>query len=215
MKTAISAALLAATLSLASFAHAAPPDDAVARLQHGWEEIKYAAPPAQQEKRFEQLAMEADQALAQFPDRADVLIWHGIVKASYAGAKGGLGALSLAKVARKDFEHALQVDPNVLSGSAYTSLGSLYYQVPGWPIGFGSDKLAEENLGKGLALNPDGIDPNYFYGDYLYRNGKFDQAEQYLRRALQAPPRPNRQLADAGRRKEVQDLLAKIAEKRR
>ena len=39
--------------------------------------------------------------------------------------------------------------------------------MPGWPIGFGDKKKAEEYLKKALAANPDGIDPNFFYGDFL------------------------------------------------
>ena len=79
-----------------------------------------------------------------------------------------------------------------LDGSAYTSLGSLYYQVPGWPIGFGDDAKARELLQKALALNPEGIDPNYFMGDFLYRKGDYEAARQALARALKAPPRPDR-----------------------
>lgn len=203
-----------ATLAAAA-AFASPVDDTVSQLQHRWEEVKYGAPAADQERGFQALATEADQALARYPDRAEVLIWHGIIVASYAGAKGGLGALGLAKDARKDFETALKIDRQALSGSAYTSLGSLYYQVPGWPIGFGDDKKAVENLKQGLALNPAGIDANYFYGDYLFRNGKLDEAEQVLRKALQAPARPGRKLADEGRRREIDALLEKIAAKRR
>jgi tetratricopeptide (TPR) repeat protein len=90
----------------------------------------------------------------------------------------------------------------------------LYYQVPGWPIGFGDDKKALENLKRGLAINPDGIDPNYFYGDYLFRKGDYDGAERALRKALQAPARPGRKLADEGRRGEIAQLLDQIAAKR-
>ncbi|MFM1869833.1 MAG: hypothetical protein RLY99_577, partial [Pseudomonadota bacterium] len=90
-----------------------------------------------------------------------------------------------------------------------------YYQVPGWPIGFGDDKKATEFLRKGLAINPDGIDPNYFYGDFLFRNGDLAGAEKSLRKALQAAPRNGRKVADDGRRKEINQLLEKIAEKRK
>lgn len=215
MNTFFRAAVPALAFLAAGAALAAPVDDAVAQLQHRWEEVKYATPANQQERGFQALAAEADQALARYPDRAEMLIWHGIIVASYAGAKGGLGALGLAKDARKDFEKALTIDRQALSGSAYTSLGSLYYQVPGWPIGFGDDKKAVENLKQGLAINPNGIDANYFYGDYLFRNDRFDEAEGYLRKALQAPPRPSRKLADEGRRREIDALLEKIAAKRR
>jgi tetratricopeptide (TPR) repeat protein len=195
-------------------AFAAVSDD-VAKLQQEWERVKYQTAPADQEKEFERLAREAEKTVAQNPNRAEPLIWHGIIEASYAGAKGGLGALTLVKNARKDFEQALELNPEALAGSAYTSLGSLYYQVPGWPLGFGDDKKAQEFLKKGLAVNPDGIDPNYFYGDFLFRAGDLDNAERALRKALQAPPRPGRKLADEGRRREINELLEKIAERRR
>ncbi|MGV3741630.1 MAG: tetratricopeptide repeat protein [Burkholderiaceae bacterium] len=197
----------------ASQAFAAVEDD-VGRLQHEWERIKYQSAQADQPKQFEQLSKEAEKVTAQYPERAEPLIWYGIIEASQAGAKGGLGALFLVKHARQSFEKALEINPNALNGSAYTSLGSLYYQVPGWPIGFGDDKKALEFLEKGLAANPNGIDPNFFLGDYYFRNGDLDKAEQALKKALQAPARPNRKLADDGRRNEIRQLLDKIAEKR-
>jgi tetratricopeptide (TPR) repeat protein len=153
--------------------------------------------------------------VAQNPNRAEILIWQGIVESSYAGAKGGLGALAHVKNAKKIFEKALEINPAALDGSAYTSLGSLYYQVPSWPIGFGDDKKAAEYLKKGLSINPDGIDPNYFYADYLFRSGDYSGAEKSLRKALQAPARNGRKVADDGRRKEINQLLEKVAEKRK
>lgn len=94
-----------------------------------------------------------------------------------------------------------------MQGSAYTSLGSLYYQVPGWPLSFGDDDRAEQLLKKALTMNPDGIDPNYFFGDYLIERGNKEQAKTYLRKAMNAPARPGREVADAGRRREAQELL--------
>jgi tetratricopeptide (TPR) repeat protein len=193
----------------------APVDDDVARVRQEWERIKYRVGPKEQESAYETLAKESGRVMSQYPDRAEPAIWHGIIEASLAGAKGGLGGLALAKSARKSLEQALAIDPKALDGSAYTSLGSLFYQVPGWPIGFGDDKKALELLQKGLALNPNGIDPNYFYGDYLFRNGHYTEAEQVLKKALQAPPREGRQLADEGRRKEVTELLEKVRDRKR
>ncbi|MBQ5938944.1 hypothetical protein [Massilia sp. AB1] len=204
-----------ALLSAVALSAAAAPPEEVSRLQGAWEQIKYQTPANQQEKQFEQLTGQARQAALQNPASAEVLIWYAIIESTYAGAKGGLGALSHVKNAKKTLEQALAIDPQALNGSAYTSLGSLYYQVPGWPIGFGDDKKALENLRRGLAINPDGIDPNYFYGDYLFRKGDYEGAERALRKALQAPARPGRKLADEGRRGEIAQLLEQIAAKRR
>ena len=206
-------ALGGAILIFASQAFAAMEDD-VGRLQREWERIKYQTAQTNQQKEFEQLSIAAEKLASQYPSRAEPQIWYGIIEASHAGAKGGIGALSLAKHARQSFEKALEINPNALNGSAYTSLGSLYYQVPGWPIGFGDDKKALEFLEKGLAANPNGIDPNFFLGDYWYRNGDLDKAELVLKKALQAPDRPGRKLADEGRRSEIKQLLDKIVEKR-
>jgi len=183
-------------------------DEDVRVLQSQWAEVKYQRPAAEQEKAFAALAQTADTVRAKYAGRAEPQIWYGIIVASYAGARGGLGALSLAKDARKALEQALEIDAAALDGSAYTSLGSLYYQVPGWPIGFGSDDKARELLQKALALNPDGIDPNYFFGDFLYRKGDYAGAREALQKALKAPPRSERALADQGRRKEIESLLA-------
>jgi tetratricopeptide (TPR) repeat protein len=202
-------ALTCAALAAAPLARAGVDED-VRTLQHEWEQIKYRKAGAEQEKAYEALAAAAKGVRAKHADRAEPEIWYGIIVASYAGAKGGLGALSLAKDAKAALEHALAIDPKALAGSAYTSLGSLYYQVPAWPLGFGDDDKARELLEKALALNPDGIDPNYFLGDYLYRQRDYDGARKALEHALKAPPRPERPLADEGRRAEIKALLAKL-----
>lgn len=183
-------------------------EEDVSALQIEWARIKYERPAPEQEKAFAELTKSADAVRGKYAGRAEPQIWYGIIAASYAGARGGLGALSLAKDAKKALEQALEIDPKALDGSAYTSLGSLYYQVPGWPIGFGNDDKAREMLDKALALNPDGIDPNYFMGDFLYRKGDYAAARQVLNKALKAPARPGRALADEGRRKEIESLLA-------
>lgn len=206
----LGAALLAACVALPPAASAGPVDDAVAELQRDWEQIRYQAPAAERERRFEALAAKARKASEGAPGRAEPLVWEGIVLSSWAGEKGGLGALGLVKQAKALYEQAIQIDGSVLDGSAYNSLGVLYYKVPGWPLGFGDKTKAKELLTKALAINPKGIDANFFYGEYLVEAKRPDEAATYLERALQAPPRPGRQLADAGRREEAKALLDKV-----
>jgi tetratricopeptide (TPR) repeat protein len=203
------AAVLAALAAFGAASWAAPVDDAVADVQRDWEAIKYKTAPKSQEARFEELAAKAHKASAAFPDRAEPLIWEGIVVSSLAGAKGGLGALGLVKQAKSLYESALKLQPDALDGSAYNSLGVLYYKVPAWPVGFGDKAKAQELLQKALAINPKGIDPNFFYGEYLVETGKPREAVAFLERALEAPARPGREIADAGRRDEVKALLVK------
>jgi len=203
------------TLTFLPAAHAGPVEDGVTALQHDWEVIRYQTPAGDRAKRFEALAAKARKLSETTPERSEPLVWEGIILSSWAGEKGGLGALGLAKQAKQVYESAIKIDGNVLDGSAYNSLGVLYYKVPGWPIGFGDKDKAKELMQKALALNPKGIDPNFFYGEYLVETGKPAEAVAYLERALQAPPRPGRQIADAGRREEARELLAKAKEKLR
>lgn len=200
----------AIALTIAVQVHAAPIDDAIRPIQDEWAQIKYRAAEAQQEGRYEALAARARQVSAAHPGRAEALIWEGIVLSSLAGAKGGLSGLSLVKEARGKYDEALAIDPKALQGSAHTSVGLLYYKVPGWPIGFGDKKKAEEHLRQALALNPEGIDANYFMGEFLLEQDRAIEARRHLDQALKAPSRPGRELADEGQRQEVRALLEKL-----
>jgi len=191
-------------------AQAAPVDDTVAELQRDWEVVRYQTPPTDREKRFEALAAKAHRASESFPGRAEPLVWEGIIVSSLAGERGGLGALGLVKQAKTLYEQAIALNGDVLEGSAYNSLGVLYYKVPGWPVGFGDKAKARELLQKALALNPKGIDANFFYAEYLVEIKQPDQAVAYLERALQAPARASRQIADMGRREEARQLMDRI-----
>ena len=182
-------------------------------VQKQWAQANYATPEKEQEQAFETLVSQARKLAEQYPDSAEPRVWLAIVLSTDAGVNGGLGALGKVKEARRLLESALQIDATVLDGSAYTSLGSLYYQVPGWPIGFGDDAKAETNLKKALAINPDGIDPNYFYGDFMLEQDNYTEAVRYLEKANAAAPRPDRPLADLGRKREISAKLAQARSK--
>lgn len=179
-------------------------------IQHRWAFANYSSHGKAQKKAFESLLEDA-RALAQsHPDRAEALVWQGIVASTYAGVKGPFGAMSLANEARDALTKAEQLDASVLDGSVYTSLGTLYYKVPGGIIGFGDKKLAGNYLQKALQANPEGIDPNYFYGEFLFEQEDYAAARDALLRAQRAPARADRPLADQGRRQEVAALLERV-----
>ena len=69
----------------------------ISTLQKRWAEINYQMEGDAQSEAFASLATEADAVVSKYPDNAAPLIWRGIIKSTYAGAKGGLGALSLVK----------------------------------------------------------------------------------------------------------------------
>jgi len=200
-------------LLFATMASLADVNEEIVKIQHQWARANYETPENEQEKAFEKLVAEARKLAELNPERAEPRVWLAIVLSTDAGVTGGLGALGKVKEARRQLEAAEKIDPNVLDGSIYTSLGSLYYQVPGWPIGFGDDDKAELYLKKALSMNPDGIDPNYFYGDFMLEEDNYAEAVKYLEKAAAAPARPGRPLADKGRQAEVEEKMKQALKK--
>jgi len=185
-------------------------ETSAATLQQQWTTVNYALQGDEQLLEFEKLIKMVNLMKKEHPDNALAWLWSGIVNSSFAGAKGGLGSLSLAKKAKVDFEKSLQLDDQLLQGAAYTSLGVLYHKVPGWPIGFGDDEMAKEMLKKSLTINSKGIDNNYFYGEYLYDEREYKQAKIYLLAAQNAPLREEWQQADNFRQQDIEKVLYKV-----
>jgi len=218
MKKILITVILSLSFSLGAYAQAAPTpvtgqlEQKIARLEKKWGHIKYQLPEKSQQQRdaIGQLVEMAQIISSEYPNRAEPKIWQGIIVATDAGIGKWFSALGKVKQAKSFFEAAIEIDPEALSGAAYTSLGSLYYQVPGWPVGFGDSEKAEEYLQKGLKVDPDGIDANYFYGDFLLEQKRYTEARTYLEHAMRAPDRPERPVADSGRRDEINVALAQI-----
>lgn len=203
------AALLVISGSLPREARAGA-EEAVTELQRDWELIKYRTPAAERISRFEALATKAHRSTEQFPGCSTVLIWEAVIVSSWAEAKDDLGSLDLARRAKALYEAALKIDASALGGGAYTGLAALHYKLPGWPLSFGDEDKARDLLQRALAINPQGVDPNYYYGELLVETRRPLEAVPYLERALQAPVRPGREIGDAGRRDEARALLDKI-----
>lgn len=183
----------------------------VREIQSEWAKLYYMDEFLNKNFReLEALSQQADKLAEQHPQNAEVLVWDAIVLSTLAEKKGGLGALGLVKQARHQLEQAEAIDPEVLGGSVYASLGSLYSKVPGWPIGFGDDEKAEEYFKKALAINPQGLDINYFFAEYLVDQGEEMLALEYLELALQAEPMVDRPVADQGRRRQALKLRAEL-----
>lgn len=208
MKRLLSAIIL--SVSALTFSATA---DTLLDVQRDWAHVNYDLTGDEQEKAFNVLLHKAEEWVKKQPDSAEAHIWLGITQSSFAGVKGGLGALSLAKKAKKNFEQALRLDENALSGSAMVSLGVLYHKVPAWPLGFGDDDKAKDLILAGLKQSPDGIDSNYFAAEFFYDNKQYDKALSHLQIAQTATPRADRPLADKGRQLEIATLKQRVEAK--
>jgi tetratricopeptide (TPR) repeat protein len=218
--TAIAAVLAALTLGAPRAEAAAPANPAldadVLHLALDWEHIKFQVEDKDlQEKQMAGLAQRAAEIAQRYQGQAEAQIWLGIIiseQASMASENGSpFKALGFAKQARDILEKVEKVDPVALDAGAPTSLGVLYSRVPGFPLGFGDTKRARQLLQEAVTNAPNGLDANYFYGDFLYQQHEYATAAEVLRHALSLPAHPERPIWDRSRRLVIQELLAKIA----
>lgn len=206
--------LLLPFMAIGGTAHASnnPQMDAqVMRINNEWARIKYQVRDKDdQYAQLDKLAQQAAGVVTKYPGRAEPLLWQGIVTSEEAAQASVFRQLGLASSARDILEKARAIDPKAADGGVAMSLGVLYYKVPGFPLGFGSAGKAQSYLKAALAQDPDGLDANFFYADYLVSKGDNANARAYLAKALKAAPDTNRPIWDAGRRAEARAMLGKL-----
>ncbi|MDX8407891.1 MAG: hypothetical protein R8L58_05850 [Mariprofundaceae bacterium] len=202
---------------LPAFSAACAEEDIALKLSQRWDQIKYkTADKKARIAAYEQLIADAKALAAKQPDNPAPRVWAGITLATLGGEVGAMGgALSKVKEAKALLEEGLALHPKPeLETSIHTTLGSLYYQVPGWPLGYGDEDKALEHLNKALELSPDGLDAHFWMASYLWdETRKYKEAADHFRKAIAAPARPGREIADAGRKAEAKTILAKVEKK--
>lgn len=196
MKQLIATFLLLISILVPALANADTLELAVQHIESEWARIHYSVAKEQQEVAYKQLLAELQLFKAEHPDRAELFIQQAIIIASNAENIGAMNALQAINQARDLLLHAIALDPNASEGAAYVTLGSLYYMVPSWPIAYGDNKKARAMLQKALAINPNTIDANFFYGDFLAAQGEQKEAITYFKRALAIPARTTQVFAD-------------------
>ncbi|GGX87542.1 hypothetical protein GCM10007160_13800 [Litchfieldella qijiaojingensis] len=203
----LSTVVLGVGLLLAPLVMAQTLENDVFALQNRWEHITTQVPERERADAFGALAADAEAVAEAHPSEPSVLVWQGIILASQARAKGGVGALGLAKKARAALERAVALDPQGGNGSAYVTLGALYDRAPGWPLGFGDSETAEKMFSRALEIRPEGIDVNYYYAAFLEDEGRLEEAREHARRATEGPLREGRERSDEALREQARSLL--------
>ncbi|KAA0012602.1 hypothetical protein F0A17_06555 [Billgrantia pellis] len=204
------AALAGAGLFLAPLAGALAWESEVESFKQRWERISTQQPEGERRAALKSLSEEAESLVAANAGEAQPLIWYGIIEASHARERSGLGALGSARSARKALEEAIELDPQGGNGSAYVTLGALYDRAPGRPLGFGNSDTAERMFQRALEIRPDGIDVNYYYAAFLEDEGRLGEAREHARRAVEGSAREDRQASDETLRVQARRLLARL-----
>lgn len=188
--------------------------DSIQHIESEWASIYYKTPKKEQGSAYKRLLDKTAILTEQFPKDAEPLFWQAVLKANYADHQAALDALEAIKEARDLLLKAIQINPKTMDGSAYVTLGTLYYMVPKWPIAFGDNDEAKKLLETALKINPEGIDSNYFFGDFLLSTDRPAEAVIYFERAANAPARKEQLYADNQLKAEAKTALRKAIDKK-
>ncbi len=186
----------------------------IASLETAWATTYYINNESQQKQAYPQLIEQAQELANRYPNSAEPKIWQATILASSAEFQSPLQALATIKQAKTLLEQAIKLNPQAMDGAAFVTLGSLYYMVPSWPVSFGDTQKAEQLLKASLAINPNGIDANYFYADYLLQQDRLAEAEIYFNKAAQSPIRSQQPLADSQLQNEAKLALANTQQRK-
>lgn len=186
--------------------------DALNSIESEWATIYYNTPENQQAEAYSQLLNKTDALTNQYPTAAEPIFWQALIKASHAAHMDAFAALNAIKEARDLLSKVIAINPTAMNGSAHVTLGTLYYMAPKWPIAFGDDNEAKKLLETALKINPNGIDSNYFYGEYLLLHNDPKAATHYFERAIAAPSRNEQAYADNQLKAEVKLALQNTRE---
>lgn len=190
----------------------------ILEIANAWAHIKFEEEDtALQQKQISALADRASALAQKYPGRSEPVIWKGVLLSEGASMASEdhsmLTARSLAYQARDVLLEAEKMDPTALEAGAPASLGVLYYRVPSFPIAFGDTDLARKYLEEAIRNAPNGMDANYFYGDFLYNQRDYAGAQRVWKHALTIPVNAERPVWDKARRQVIQENLAKLAVK--
>ena len=203
-----------ALLLLSSQCFAENLNDSLQSIESEWASIYYSTPKQKRGPEYCRLLERTINLSRQHPKNAEPIILEAIIMASNADHQDAVSALEAIHEARDLLTKAIEINPQAMTGSAYVTLGTLYYMVPKWPIAFGDEATAQKMLQTALKINPNGIDSNYFYGDFLLSNNRLNEAEKYFKRAIAIPARAEQFYADNQLKEEAKLALKSTKERK-
>jgi tetratricopeptide (TPR) repeat protein len=185
-------------------------DVPILMIAQGWDEVRHKIrDEPSQIAALGALAADVNILAQRYPSDRRIRVWQGIVLAGQADVSNWADALRFAEQARRLL---LAAEHDCLDQTTAVqleiALGAIYDKAPGFPISFGDSTEAERHFRSAIAGDPDGLESNYYYADFLVRRHRYGEAKAMLQRALQAASREGREIGDNGVREDAAELLA-------
>lgn len=199
-----------ATVSLTDSANAQALEDTFSDFENRWAMTVFELPIGKRDRALKSLLFEARDLANKYSDLPKAAAWHGIV-ANECLRNGCMSrSTRLRREARDALLKAESLDPLVLDGLVYATLGTLYSHAPTYLGGFGSKTKGIGYMWRAIVLDPEGLDANYLYAELLVDEKRYKDAREVLVKASALPARPNHMRADLGRHRQIQALLEQV-----
>lgn len=177
-----------------NMATASPLMDEINSIESDWARVFYHSSKTDEiaKKEYSRLIARIQRLGIKYPDATEPIFWEANILASRAEHENIFTALVSIKTAKTLLKQVIQKDASTLGGAALVTLGIIHYEMP---LIYGNS-VAEKHLKEALKINPNGVDPNYFYAEFLHSINQAIAAIKYYKFALSAAVRPEQQFAD-------------------
>ena len=185
-------------------------EDGLVAIAQEWDQAQYATASDHSAMiALRRLGAHVDALAVGHSGDVNLLAWRAIALAAEADVTDGPQALFVAGRARRLLEAAVAQHPDrEIRGMLEATLGALYFEVPGFPLGFGDRVAAEAHFRASLAADPANPESLFYYGDFLLAQHRDREAVASFRQALSALPRLGRAVGDAGLTHRIEAGLA-------
>lgn len=169
--------------------------DEINGIESDWAKVFYhsAKTDDMAKKEYSRLIAKTQRLEIKYPDATEPIFWEANILASRAEHENIFTALASIETAKTLLKQVIQKDASTLGGAALITLGILYYEMP---LTYNRNSMAENHLKEALKINPNGVDPNYFYAEFLRSMDQAIAAIKYYKFALSATVRFEQQFAD-------------------
>jgi hypothetical protein len=188
-------------------------DETLLDIENRWAIALYESTEREKQEALASLLQDARAFAASHSSNPEAVAWHGIIARECTRTRCRARSKNLHKEARDALLKAEELDPYALGGRVYANLGALYSQTSSAFGGFGSQVKGIGYLWRAIIVDPDGLDSNYLYAEFLVGEKNLVEARDVLIRASETPIRSDHVRADRGRHKDIQALLQTVEER--
>jgi tetratricopeptide (TPR) repeat protein len=130
--------------------------------------------------KYQESIDDSDKAIAINPQSAPANFWRAAAIGKQGLDIGISKALKNAHPMKDNLEIVLKNDERYENAGAHRAMGRLYFELPGWPISFGDNKIALKHLQKAVELAPTSIANHIYLAQVLVKLGQKSEASSEL-----------------------------------